>query len=119
MLGTNCRVIQSGRDRMRQLDIPVLVLQHEGAGALEYASAAAGEAGGVTAAGNLLASCFDADEPHIAILDERIEDTHRVAAAADAGDDCGWQTAGELQYLGARFLADDRLKLADHERIRV
>ena len=62
---------------------------------------------------------LDADELDLAILDERIEDTHRVGAAADAGDDGVWQRADRVEHLRARFPPDDRLKIADHHRVRV
>ena len=48
---------------MRQLDVAVLVLQHEGARALQHAGAAAGEPRRVAAARDLLAAGLDADQP--------------------------------------------------------
>ena len=41
----------------------------------------------VIAGRNAAAAGFDADEPHARVVDERVEQAHRVAAAADAGDD--------------------------------
>ena len=49
---------------MRQLDVAVVVLQHEGARALQHAGAAAGKPRGVAAARDLLAAGLDADQPH-------------------------------------------------------
>ena len=43
VLGADGRVVEAGRHRMRQLDVAVLVLQHERARALQDAGAAAGE----------------------------------------------------------------------------
>ena len=66
-----------------------------------------------------LAAGLDADQPDVAIVDERVEDAHRVAAAADAGDDRVGQPAGQLEDLRARLAADHRLELAHHQRIRM
>ena len=54
-----------------------------------------------------------------AIVDERVEDADRVAAAADAGHDGVGQPAGQLEDLRARLAADHRLELAHHQRIRM
>ena len=48
------------------------------------------------------------------ILDERMEQPDRVAAAADAGDRVVGQAARCLEDLRARFAPDDRLEVA-HE----
>ncbi len=104
---------------MRELDIPVIVLKNERPRALEHAGAAAGEARRMAAADDQLAAGLDANQPHVAILDEGIEDAHGVAAAADAGHDRCRQRAGLLEQLRARLPSDDRLKLAHHQRIRV
>ena len=42
---------------------------------------------------------LDADEPHAAIVDERVEDADGVAAAAHARDDGVGQPAGLLEHL--------------------
>ena len=104
---------------MRQLDVAVLVLQHERARALQHAGAAAGEARRVPPADDRLAAGLDADQPHVAVVEERVEDADRVAAAADARDDRVGQPAGLLEDLRARLAADHRLELAHHQRIRM
>ena len=48
---------------MRQLDVAVVVLQHERARALQHAGAAAREPRRVAAARDPLAAGFDADQP--------------------------------------------------------
>ena len=65
VLGADRRVVEPGRDRVRQLDVAVLVLQHEGARALQDAGAAAGEPRRVAPARDLLAAGLDADQPHV------------------------------------------------------
>ena len=86
---------------MRQLDVAVIVLQDEGARALQDAGAAAGEPRRVAARRNPLAAGLDADQPHARIVDERVEDADGVAAAADAGDDRVGQPTGQLEDLRA------------------
>ena len=66
-----------------------------------------------------LAAGLDADQPHAGIVDKGVEDAHRVAAAADAGDDRVRQLAGQLEDLRARLPSDHRLEFADHQRIRM
>src|SRR5262247_3484486 len=104
---------------MRQLDIAGIVLEDEGSCALQDARAAAGEACRMTPAGDFLTARFDADETHARIVDETVEDSNRVAAAADAGDYDIGQAAGLLEHLTAGFAADHRLELAHHQRIRM
>src|SRR5437899_4593005 len=104
---------------MRQLDVAVVVLQNKRPRALQDAGAAACEPRGMAAAEDLLATGLDADQPDVAILDERIEHAHRVAASTNARDDRRRQPAGELDNLPAGFTSDHRLELAHHQWVRV
>jgi hypothetical protein len=104
---------------MRQIDVPIVVLQHEGSCALQDTGAAAGKPRRVPAARNRFTAGFDANQPDAAIVHERVEDADGIAAAADAGDDGGGQRAGHVENLRARLAANHRLKLADHQRIRM
>src|SRR5262245_35061246 len=119
VLGTDGGVIETGRDRMGQFDIAILVLQHVATSALEDAAAAAGESRGMLAGLNAIPARLDTNQPNGAIIDERIEDAHGVAATADAGDDGVRKAPERVETLTASFLADDRLELAHHERIRM
>jgi hypothetical protein len=51
-------------------------------------------------------------------VEERVEQTDGVGAAADAGDDGVGQGAGLVEHLGPRLDADDALELADEPRVR-
>src|SRR5439155_26678684 len=75
VLGTDCGVVETRRHGMRQLDVAILVLQHERARALQDAGAAPGEARGVSAARNLFTPRLDADEPYARVVQKGIEDT--------------------------------------------
>ncbi len=82
-------------------------------------AASAGKTRGVTARPDRFTTGLDADELHVAILDEGIEDPDCVTAAADTGDDRIWQSTGLFQDLAPRFPSDHRLKLANHQRVRM
>jgi hypothetical protein len=56
---------------------------------------------------------------HAGVVDVRIEDAHRVRAAADAGDHVVGLAAGDLGHLHQAFLADHGLEVAHHHRIRM
>ena len=62
------------------------------------------------------AAGFDAHHPHARVLKERMEETHRVAAPADTGDEEIRQPFLAFQDLAARFHADDAVEITDHHR---
>jgi hypothetical protein len=59
------------------------------------------------------ASSFDADEADFLVVQEVVEDSDRVRAAADAGDDGCWQFAFGFENLGAGIEADAGMKIAE------
>ena len=66
-----------------------------------------------------VAAGLAADQRDVEVVEERVEQPHRVGAAADAGDDGVGQPADEVEHLLARLDADDALEVADHHRERV
>ena len=87
MLRSDGGVVEARGDRVRQLDVAVLILEHEAAGALQHAGTAARKAGRVLARPDAVAASLDADQPRRRVGDEGVEDPHRVAAATHARDD--------------------------------
>ncbi len=93
VLGTDAGIVEAGRDRVRREDLAVVVGQHDGA---------SGRAGRrVTPATSVapwrpvpiaLPARLDADHLHRRVVEERMEEAHRVRAAADARD----QHVGQL-----------------------
>src|SRR4029453_7867902 len=104
---------------MRQHDVAVLVLKHEGTCTLKNPRTPAGEARGMAAADDLFASGFHTNEPHVLVLDEGIENAHGIAPTANTCDDCRGKCAGLLEDLSAGFAADYGLEFANHQRIRM
>ena len=104
---------------MRVADLPVLVLQQVGAVAVQHAGLAAVQRGRVQPGLDAVAAGLDADHRHARIVEERVEQPHRVRAAADAGDERVGQPALGLLQLRARLVADHRLEVAHHRRIGV
>ena len=62
---------------------------------------------------------LDAEDPHVAIVEERMEEANGIGPATDAGDDGVGQSALGRHDLLACFLADDGLEVAHHGRIGV
>ena len=66
-----------------------------------------------------LARGLDADQATSFVIEEGVEQAHRVRAAADAGDQQVGQAAVRLEHLGAGLRADHRLEIAHHRGIGV
>src|SRR6267143_4560900 len=104
---------------MGQFDLPFLVREKKSFGALQHAEAPGLETRGMLTATNSFAASFNADHPHISILEKGMEQADGVAAAADARDEQVRQALFAFENLAARFNADDALKIAYHHRVRV
>ena len=66
---------------------------------------------------NTVAATLDTIHGNAGILQERIEQPYRIGTATHTGDQPIRQAAGLLQYLCARFAADDGLEIAHHGRV--
>ena len=66
-----------------------------------------------------MAAGFDADQTDIGVVYEGVEDAHGVAAASDAGNHHVRQATDLFGALPLRLTPDDRLELADHQRVRM
>ena len=99
VLRPDARVVEPGGDRVRLDGLAVLVLQHEGAGAVQDAGVAGGDGGGVPAGLDAVAAGLEAVERDLGVVEEAGEQADRVGAAADAGGDGVGQPAGEVEAL--------------------
>ena len=86
---------------------------------MQNAGASPGKPGRVRSRPDAKSSRFDTNEPDLLVGDERIEDPHGVAAAAHARDDYIRRATERLGALLSGLVSDHRLKLADHQRVRV
>ena len=119
MLGSDARIIETGRDGVRLEHLTVLILQQIGARAVQNAGRALRECCGVMRGRKPLARRFDAVNGDRRLIEERMEQTDGVRAAADARDQEIGQPALALHQLRARLFADHGLKIAHHRRIRM
>ena len=110
MLGADARVVETGRDGVRLLDLAVLVLHQVAAHAVDDAGhtppdgRATGRLGAHQAGGR---------------VDEAGEQPRRVGAAADAGHDDVRITAGQGAALLVGLVADHAVQLTHHPRVWV
>ena len=101
-------------------DLAIIIHEQIGAVAMEHAGASAGDGGGVARLGfQTVASSFNANDVDIFVVEEGMEQAHGVGAAADGCHKRVRQASFALQHLRLGFLADDRLEIAHHLRIRV
>src|SRR5437762_3954042 len=61
---------------------------------------------------------LDANELHGWVRDEWMKDSHRVRATPNTCNDRGWSSPRDLMHLRFGFAPDDRLKVANHARVR-
>ena len=80
--GPDARIVEPGRDRVRLDHLAVLVLQQVGALAVQDAGPAGGHRRRVLAGRDAVACGLDRDDPHVAIVEEGVEQAHGVGAAA-------------------------------------
>ena len=123
VFGTDAGVVQAGADAVRLGYLPVVVLQDIGAVAVQHARAAALQRRGVLAAVEPFARGLHANQARLRVRDVGMEDPHRVAAAAHAGEHrvglaCMTCLLREhLRHLLQAFLSDHALKVAHHHRV--
>ena len=104
---------------MRVVDLTVIVLQQVGAVAVQHAGPPRRERSRMAPGLDALPACFDADQADVGVVQERMKQTHRVGAAADAGDQRVRQPSFGLQDLLPHLVADHGLEITDQRRVRM
>ena len=117
VLRPDSRIVEAGRDRMGVRDLPVLVLEEVGAVAMQHARRAAGERGGMLPALQPPPCRLHADDAHIRLIQEGMEQAYGVRAAADAGDHRVRQPPLGFHDLRAHLVSDNALEVPHHLRI--
>src|SRR5215204_361936 len=98
-LWSDAGVVETGRNGVRLLHLAEFVLQDIRARSVQDTDCASAERRRMAPALDAVPGGLHADELDFAILNERIEDTHRIGAAADAGDDGVWQRTDCVEHL--------------------
>ena len=120
MLRADARVVEAGRDRVGLDGLAVLVLEHEGAGAVQHAALAGDDGRGVPAGLDAVAAGLEAVDRDVLVVEERGEQADRVGAAADAGRDRVRAARRTARGTAARASSPmPRHEVADHARERV
>ena len=112
-------IIETGRDRMGQLDLTVGIGEQPGLCALQDTELAALESCGMTLGHDAITAGFDTDHADIFIAEKRMEHADRIGSAANAGDEQIRQAAFALKDLTPRFDADDPVEIAHDHRERM
>ena len=101
-------------------DLAIGVLQQISAVAVQHTGLAAGHGGTVPVFHiEAVASSLHAIDLDALVIEERMEQTDGVGAAADAGDERVGQPSFGGLHLFAHLGADHRLEVAHHRRIRM
>ena len=117
VLGSDRRVVETGRNRVCRFDVAVGILQHKATGALKNAHCPGRKAGGMQAWRQRFAPGLDTDQSHGGVVHKAVKDAKRVASTADARHDHVWHPPGELDELLSCLATNHRLELTHHERV--
>src|SRR5918996_4821617 len=104
---------------MRLTNLSGFVLEHIALASMEHADFAAQYGSRVFSAANSLARRLDPQHSNFLILDEWVEQSHRITPAADTSNQKVGQSSLFRQNLSPRLMTDDRLEVANHHRIRM
>src|ERR1700741_5106939 len=113
MFRSNGGVVQSRRDGMGQFYLSFFVREQKRFRSLKNTEPSALKSRGMLATTNSFTACFNAYHSNLSVLQEGMEQTNRIAAAADTGDEQIGRAFFALENLATRFDADDTLKIAD------
>ena len=87
VLRPDARVVQSGGDGVNRGDLAVVVLAEIGLHAVENPQPASADGGGCLEGIDAAAGGLAADEGYVFVINEMVEGSDGVGAAADTGDD--------------------------------
>ena len=119
MLRPHAWIVESRRDRMGFHDLAVVVLQQVGPIAMQHAGTSGRQRGRVPACGKTGTTRFAPDQAHVRVADVRVENPHRVGAAAHARENRIGLPADQLGQLGETFATNHGIEVAHHHRVRM
>src|SRR5215211_5605440 len=100
------------------MNLSFLVLKEVAETSVEHSGRAFEERRCVLSRFETVTSRLDPDKTNLPVILERVKDSHRVRAAANARDNGRRQASDRVVNLLPRFFANDRLEVAHHPRIR-
>ena len=119
MLRTDSGVVQTSGDGVHRRNLTVFVLAEQGLHSVEYAKSTRCDGcrgfSGVNAAAGSLAA-YQAD---VLVVDEVVEHTHRIGAAAHACHNSSWESALLPEDLLPCLLGDHALEVTNDHRERM
>ncbi|MNP55329.1 hypothetical protein D3C76_1499660 [compost metagenome] len=117
MLRTNTRIIKSGRDGMRWLNLSILILQQVTHRSLEYTMRTFGHRRSVILGFDPFACGFNTNKLHILITDKWIEHTDRITSSTHGCYNHIWQTPFDFLNLTTGLITNHTLEIPHHHRI--
>src|SRR5580692_11850078 len=117
VLGSDRCVVEPCGNRMRERNLPSVILKDIRECPLQHAGRSALKTCGMFSECSAPSTGFDADQTDVFIRDEFVESANGVRSAANAGDDCVGQAALFLENLRPRFFADDAMEITHHLRV--
>src|ERR1700719_1559725 len=119
MLRPNCGVIQPSGNRMRQLDLTVVIREEEGFGSLQHTEFPRLKTRCMSARANSFTTCFNSCHPNLSILQKRMEQPDNIAAAAPTRAQQIGKPFFPFENLATGFDSDDALKIEHHHGVGV
>src|ERR1700722_3378827 len=116
MFGTDARIVEASRYRMRFHNLALRCLQQIGAGAVQHAGETFAQRRRVARSFRSGAGRLDAVDLDGIVVKKGMKQTDRIRAPAHAGDEKIRQTLLRFENLRPRLLADNGLKIAHHCR---
>src|SRR6478735_7248731 len=103
MLGTNRRIIETSRNRVRRGNLSASVLQHVRISSLKHSRRASAETCRMVAELFAATTGFNSNKLYFFILDELVKNPDGVRSAANTSDDCLGKLAFGAQNLRPRL----------------
>src|SRR6267143_4339372 len=119
MLGADTRIVETGRNAVRRLDLSVGVLEQVAHASMEDARPPGTQSRGMFTARYPFPGCFDSHELYSLVFEKSRKDAHGVRAPTDAGHHGARQATDLLEHLRPRLPSDHRLEIAYQPRKRI
>ena len=116
VLGSYAGIVQSSGDGMGRLGLAVLVLENEGAHAMQHADLSCRDSRGMPLRLNALSASLESVERDVGVGNEIGEDAERIRTTTNTCRHCIGQSAVAIKKLSARLGTDHPLELSDHHR---